>query len=156
MLLSYTNQLIDASTVFGGAWRMNAEGQEMRKSMLLAGCAMVGATLMFGGVANAAPASSAAHVRPNSTWTFAGSGACEVLTISKHHKWTSNRCGDVGIYKGGAKKLTLRWTGGGSEGASFTGKYSKATSGFSGTLSAPGISSYSATVTPGSGCSVAT
>jgi hypothetical protein len=131
-------------------------GAGMRRSMLLTGCAMVGASLTFGGIANAAPASRATYVKANTTWTFAGSGACEVLTISKHHKWTSNRYGDVGIYKGGAKKLTLRWTGGGSEGASFTGKYSKATSGFSGTLSAPGISSYSATVTPGSGCSVAT
>jgi hypothetical protein len=124
--------------------------------MLLAGFAIVSAFLTFGGIANAAPASRATYVKAKSTWTFAGSGACEVLTISKHHRWTSSRNDDAGKYKGGGKNLTLTWTGGGSAGASFSGKYSKTISGFSGTLSFPGISPYSATVTPGSDCSVAT
>jgi S-adenosylmethionine/arginine decarboxylase-like enzyme len=44
-------------------------------------------------------------VKAQAIWTFAGSGACEVLTISKHHTWPANRYGDVGTYAAGGKSL---------------------------------------------------
>ena len=98
-----------------------------RAVVTVAGLAMA-ASVGLAGVGAASAASPAVlHIQAGSQWHDAdASTSCgEVITFAANGTFTADQLGDSGTWSGGGTTLTMRWTAGGSAGASFNGTFTK-------------------------------
>jgi hypothetical protein len=91
------------------------------------------ASLLFAGVANAAPAPHS-KIKPAGVWTQRNltNRGCEVQTFSANGTWTADKLGDSGTWTKNGKAIAETWTAGSDRGQSLKAHWNKATSEFKG------------------------
>lgn len=102
----------------------------VRRVAVIAGGLAMATSFGLAGAGAASATAPALKVKPGSEWTLEDhgiehTGGCEVDTMASNGTFTSDLFGDSGTWSGGGSTITMTWTTGEDNGATFNGTFTK-------------------------------